>query len=131
MYAAHLSKDGRSYISLVDGLHLELHPLSLFSRFGGSPPSWIVTTSLSEQLKQVTSVKSQWLLDVAPHFYSIPSRTWQAKNHEEALSMKPLPRKAVRSSSSSLSPGAKRTRTRSPEENAEVSLDAYLDSIEF
>jgi ATP-dependent RNA helicase DDX35 len=63
--------DGRAYRTLRSGLRAALHPSSLFAHLGAAPPAWVVVPRLAQgELRHVTPVRPDWLIELAPHVYS-------------------------------------------------------------
>lgn len=120
-FAAHLSRDGRTYVSLAhNSLSFEIHSSSLFFRFGGAPPAWIVVPSFAGKLHHITALRSEWLLEVAPHFYSDSARAAQTEAHAETFRIRPFAQHLAE-----LEPGVKRAR-KEPK-----SVDDFLSSVRF
>jgi pre-mRNA-splicing factor ATP-dependent RNA helicase DHX16 len=85
---AKLSSTGE-YKTVKHAHTVYIHPSSVMAR-DEEPPRWLLYHELAfttkEYMRQVTDIKGQWLLEIAPHYY-------QAKEVEDS-STKKLPKKA-------------------------------------
>jgi ATP-dependent RNA helicase DDX35 len=68
--AARLEPDGQCYRTIRQNHRLFIHPNSVLFR---TPPQWVIFSEVvltsKEFMREVTSIKAQWLSDIAPHFY--------------------------------------------------------------
>ena len=71
--AAQLGNDGL-YKTIRGSVTVGLHPQSVFAKFGRLP-EWIIFHDIvhakSSQLREVTKIDPKWLIEIAPHYYSI------------------------------------------------------------
>ena len=72
-HAAQLGSDG-NYCTVRGRVKVGLHQTSVLSRFG-APPEWVVFNDLvhtkGAMIRDVTRIEPRWLLEVAPHFYTV------------------------------------------------------------
>jgi len=71
--AAQLGNDG-NYWTLKGKQAVSLHPNSVYNKFG-IPPDWVifndVVHSKTSQIREVTKIEPQWLIEMANHYYEL------------------------------------------------------------
>jgi pre-mRNA-splicing factor ATP-dependent RNA helicase DHX16 len=69
---AKLCRDG-SYRTVKEQHSVHIHPSSVLSKHDDLPPRWLVYHELAfttkEYMRTVAPIKSEWLLEIAPHYY--------------------------------------------------------------
>ena len=71
--AAQLASDGR-YCTVKGKVVVVVHPSSIVAKYG-SPPEWVIYNEVvhnkETQIREVTRIEPRWLLEYAPHYYSL------------------------------------------------------------
>ena len=71
---AKLGNDGQYHTLRGGGVTVVPHPTSVIAQFG-APPEWVVYNEVhltrTTQLREVSSIDPRWLMELAPHYYSI------------------------------------------------------------
>mmetsp|Transcript_30490 Transcript_30490/g.85369 ORF Transcript_30490/g.85369 Transcript_30490/m.85369 type:complete len:919 (+) Transcript_30490:88-2844(+) len=92
MHVAHLEKNGK-YLTVKDNQVVDLHPSTVLDK---SCPFVLyhefVLTSRN-YIRTVTDVKCEWLLEIAPHYYHIPSFPQCSAKHELIRAARTMGRK--------------------------------------
>jgi len=69
---AKLCRDG-SYRTVKEQHSVHIHPSSVLAKHDDLPPRWLVYHELAfttkEYMRTVAPIKSEWLLEIAPHYY--------------------------------------------------------------
>ncbi|KAJ2237393.1 DEAH-box ATP-dependent RNA helicase prp43 [Coemansia sp. RSA 485] len=72
MQVAHLERNGQ-YLTVKDNQIVLLHPSSVLER----KPEWVAYNEFvltkRHYIRTVTEVRPEWLLEIAPHYYDLPS----------------------------------------------------------
>jgi len=70
LHLAKLSSDGKSYSTILENRMIAVHQSSIFSKFVGVPPSWIVVPLLKKSSPFISAVNPQWVIHSNPHLFS-------------------------------------------------------------